>query len=229
MRATHLPFGVVKGEYNSKLASRDGTPPSLDFLLREAVAECTRALATTRALMAAEVEAAPGDEPRRQGGASAELSTDAEALGVAAVKYFELAQHPLSDYVFSLQRVMALRGNTALYLNYATARIAALRRRAAQVPAPAFEGEAVEGAEEEALALKIAQFGEALEAAEAELAPSHVCTYLHELAQRFHAFYDACKVVGHPRHTPRLALALATDAVLSQAYALLGLRAAQRI
>ena len=70
-------------------------------LLREGVAEATRALATTRALMAAELEGSAGDEPRRQG-MSVELATDAEALGIAAVKYFELAQHPLSDYVFAL-------------------------------------------------------------------------------------------------------------------------------
>jgi arginyl-tRNA synthetase len=231
VRATHLPFGVVRGESGAKLASRDGAPLALAQLLHEAVAEATRALTATRSLLAAETHAS--DAGRRAGmDASGALEADADALGIAAVKYFELAQHPLSDYVFSLPRVMALRGNTALYLNYATARIAALKRRASAGSAQGASDDtlaAVEGDEEEALALKLAQFGEAVQAAEAELAPSHLCTYLFELAQRFHSFYDACRIVGHARHAQRMALAHATQLVLEQGFALLGLRAAQRI
>lgn len=229
VRVTHLPFGVVRGESGSKLASRSGAPPALSMLLSEAVQEATRALGATRALLAAESHASPGEPPRRQG-LGASLETDAEALGIAAVKYFELAQHPSSDYVFSLPRVMALRGNTALYLNYAAARIAALQRRAAAsggTRPPPVQVNAVEGDEEEALALKLCQFSEAVELAESDLAPSHVCTYLFELTQRFHAFYDECRIVGNERQTPRLALAAATSAVLAKGYALLGLRAAQ--
>jgi arginyl-tRNA synthetase len=56
----------------------------------------------------------------------------ARVIGIASVKYFDLSQSRTSDYVFSWDKMLAMQGNTAPYMQYAYVRIRSIFRKAEQ-------------------------------------------------------------------------------------------------
>src|SRR4029077_20259035 len=64
----------------------------------------------------------------------AEQAQVAEVVGLGAIKYADLSQNRISDYVFDWQKMMAMNGNTATYLQYAYARIQSIFRKGAVTP-----------------------------------------------------------------------------------------------
>lgn len=145
----HAHFGLVTGEGGRRLSSRDGTSEcTLRGLLDEGV---ERALRETRSKGAEEgakenvataadpppaieegTSGAPAVLPLRLEGARRDARPEevAEAIATSAIRYFDLAHNRRSDYGFSYERALALKGNTAPYILYATTRLAALRRQA---------------------------------------------------------------------------------------------------
>jgi arginyl-tRNA synthetase len=75
----------------------------------------------------------------------------AAVLGYGGVKYFDLRQHRITDYVFSYERMLSPDGDTAVYLEYAHARLCSILRKAAEagvdVPATLAADSAAAGAE----------------------------------------------------------------------------------
>jgi arginyl-tRNA synthetase len=136
----------------------------------------------------------------------------------------------MTDYVFNWDRMLALHGNTAPYLQYAYVRIRSIFRKlggefAADGPLEIAEPE------ERALAAKLCQFGEVVPAILDDHRPNILANYLYALATTFHAFFSACHVLraeGTTRNT-RLALCEATSRVLGQGLDLLGIRVTDRM
>src|SRR5438445_10137320 len=60
----------------------------------------------------------------------AERQRVAEAVGIGALKYADLSQNRTSDYVFSYDKMLAMNGNTATYMQYAHARVRSIFRKA---------------------------------------------------------------------------------------------------
>lgn len=127
--------------------------------------------------------------------------------------------------------MLDLKGDTAVYLLYAHARIASIVRRAGKDVAALARGGG-EGKknkislahdDEQALALAVARFPEAVEDALADLSPNRLCDYLYQLTEAFNQFYGSCKVVGSAEEDSRLLLCEATAVVMRQVFALLGL------
>lgn len=124
--------------------------------------------------------------------------------------------------------MLDLKGDTAVYLLYAHARIASIVRRAGKDVA-ALARDAEKGKidlaheDEQALALAVARFPEAVEDALADLSPNRLCDYLYQLTEAFNQFYGSCKVVGSAEEESRLLLCEATAVVMRQVFALLGL------
>ena len=122
--------------------------------------------------------------------------------------------------------MLDLKGDTAVYLLYAHARIASIVRKAGKdVAALAREKKAISLAheDEQALALAVARFPEAVEDALSDLSPNRLCDYLYSLTEAFNQFYGSCKVVGSEEEDSRLLLCEATAVVMRQVFALLGL------
>ncbi|MEM6910532.1 MAG: arginine--tRNA ligase, partial [Verrucomicrobiota bacterium] len=154
----------------------------------------------------------------------------ARTVGLGAIKYAELSQHRLTDYVFSWDKMLSLQGNTAPYLMYSYVRIQSIFRKAGQV---AFRGVNPElsSPEERALALKLTQFGESLPGTLADHRPNLLANYLFELATTFHSFFEACPVLkseGRIQHT-RLMLCEVTAHVLKTGLSLLGIKVPSRM
>jgi arginyl-tRNA synthetase len=219
----HVAFGSVLGEDGKMLRTREGAPVRLVDLLRESVARATQVLA----------ERAPDVQD------SPEL---ARAIGIGAVKYADLAGDREKDYVFSYERMLALEGNTSVYLQYANARARSVLRRAAEdsgageveggaLGAPG-RGFVVYAEAERELAVALLRLPGAIDAVLVDYKPHKLCTYLHGVAVAYSAFYEACPILTAPEpelRASRLALCELASGVLSLGLGLLGIDAPERL
>ena len=148
----------------------------------------------------------------------------AHAVGIGAVKYADLSKDRTSDYVFSWDKMLAMEGNTAPYLQYAYARIHSIFRKAGEDPS-ADQPIQLDSPFEAALAKQILRLGEILELVDRDLKPHHLTTYLYELATRFSSFYENCDVLKsqEPTRASRLAPCAVTARTMALGLDLLGI------
>jgi arginyl-tRNA synthetase len=208
-RFTHAQVGLVLGPDGNRLRTRSGENPQLSDLLQEAVDRARGILV--------ELDAAARFDP-------AELAAVAEAVGIGAVKYADLSTARESAYVFDWDRMISFRGNTGPYLQYATARIRSIFRRADGETAAA-AGIAITAGPERALALKLLGFGAVLTSVGETAEPHRLAAYLFEVASLFTTFYEECPVLkadSASLRASRLALCALTENVLTTGLGLLG-------
>ena len=165
----------------------------------------------------------------------AERKHIADTVGHAAIKYADLSQNRTSDYVFSFDKMVALEGNTATYMQYSYARsqnifarggidIGALRT--ASIPI------VLEHPMERALGLQLLAFSQALDETLADYRPNQLTSYLFETAKRFSEFYQQCPVLkteDEALRNSRLMLCDLTGRVVRQGLALLGIRVVDKM
>lgn len=208
VKLIHIGFGKIMGEDGKPFKTRSGDTVKLGDLLDEAEA---------RALKIVSDKSPDLSEAQRR-----EI---ARVIGLGAVKYADLLPNRQSDYMFSWEKMLALSGNTAPYLQYAYARIRSIFRKAgSEVQAPSSELQVVTP-EELALAKHLLNFGLVLEAAADEYRPNFICNYLYELAGKFTSFYENCPVLkAEPtERASRLVLCDLTARTLKQGLAVLGI------
>ena len=218
VEATHVSFGLVLGEDGKRLRTRSGENVRLQDLLDEAV-DRARAFLEARADERGEALAGDADEV-------------ATTIGIGAVVYADLAQNRQSNYTFSYDRMLSLKGNTAPYLQYAYARIHSILREAGWDDAvPDDLSVHLDEAQERDLARALVWFPDVLDRVAGEAAPNHLCTYLFELSQSYNQFYEHCQVLKapEPARTTRLALCAATARTLRLGLDLLGIDVVERI
>ncbi|RMX68137.1 hypothetical protein DD238_007458 [Peronospora effusa] len=240
VKLTHAPFGLVLGHDGTKLSSRNGAFDYLEDLLDGAAAECSRqALASaTTGVVASELNLT-----------QEQIDAQNRVVGDAAVRYFELAQQRERNYKFIMSNVLNLKGNTGVYLMYASARLQGILRKAGglandQTSYDSFLGLSRDSLaaedvlahasidwhpSERALALLLCQFDDEVAATLAHLYPHYLCDYLFRVASHFHGFYENCRVLQDPRQESRLLLCAATDAVLRRGLHLVGVEAVDRM
>ncbi len=194
---SHVMFGSVLGEDGAPLKTRSGENVKLKELLDEAV---------ERAKAVVEEKNPDLDKDKKD-----EI---AKAVGIGAVKYADYSNNRTSDYIFSFDKMLAMDGNTAPYMQYAYARIKSIERKA-QTRDVDIEHELAglktlnltEPAELD-LAKTLSRYGEAIQAAAADYRPNYLTAYLYELAQKFSGFYTNCPVLdaGSDKRPTRLLL-----------------------
>ena len=163
----------------------------------------------------------------------------AEAVGIAALKYADLSQNRTSDYVFSYDKMLAMNGNTATYMQYAYARVRSIfakggskranrlpPRRENQPPPARCASFKLAHPAERALGLALLRFAEALDAVVRDYRPNHLTAYLFDLANRYSTFFDSARC-SRPRRpssgNSRLLLCDLTARTLRQGLELLGI------
>ncbi|HVM06940.1 MAG TPA: arginine--tRNA ligase [Acidimicrobiales bacterium] len=214
-RAVHVSFGSVLGPDRKMYKTRTGENIKLNELLDEAVARAT-----------AKVRDANPDLP------SDDIDRLGRAIGIGAVKYADLSNDRIKDYVFDWDRMLAFEGNTGPYLQYAHARIRSIFRRAEDVTVDDSTPIVLADAAERALVLELLGFGDAVHSVAEHLQPHRLCTYLFDLAQSFTAFYESCPVLRAPdeaTRSSRLALCEVTARTLARGLDLLGIEAPERM
>jgi arginyl-tRNA synthetase len=207
----HVGFGSILGPDNKPLKTRDGQAIMLEAVLDEAV-ERARARIVEEGLQVPE----------------AELAEVARKVGIGAVKYADLRQNRMSDYVFDWDKLISFKGNAGPTVQYAGARIYSIFEKAqvpfaAQVAPPAMRDLTPQ---ERALGKQLARFGETVEAASSTYEPHLLTDYAFELTRRFSAFYEACPILraeSEQIRATRLQLAWLTGATIARTLALLGI------
>ncbi|GAB3813977.1 arginine--tRNA ligase [Kribbella italica] len=202
-KAEHVAFGTVLGPDGKPFKTRDGGTVYLVSLLDAAVARATTLLADREGIDRAAV---------------------ARAVGIGAVKYADLSSDRTNDYVFDLDRMVAMTGNTGPYLQYAHARLTRLLTKAGTTDDKVT---VLHDPAEQRLALLLAGFDDAVLQVAETLQPHRLCTYLYDVATALSAFYESCPVLTSEGETrsSRLALCAATRAVLHDGLTLLGMTA----
>lgn len=203
----HITFGSILGENRKLMKTRSGENVPLRDLLDEAVQRARKII----------------EEKNPELGESEKMDI-AQKVGIGAVKYYDLSQYRMTDYIFSWDRMLSFQGNTAPYLQNAYVRIRSIFRKAGEEFVPAKEL-VLAAPEERNLALKLCQFAEIVPAVLNDFRPNILANYLFELANGFHAFYEACPVLKseEPARGSRLALCELTARVLRRGLDLLGI------
>ena len=156
----------------------------------------------------------------------------AALIGVAALKFGDLINNRVSDYIFDLDRFSSFEGKTGPYLQYAAVRIKSILRRAAGEGLSAGELISPTVEAERELMLELLRFPEVIDRAISFRAPNHVAEYAYLLAGRFNRFYDVCHILSESdpiRQASWLALATWTLAALERLLDLLGIEVPDRM
>ena len=211
--AEHAVIGLVTGADGKRLKTRTGEQVKLMTLIDEAVERAGRVIADRY------------DNP-------AQREQIAEAVGIGALKYGDLSVARESSYTFDYDRMLALTGNTGPYLQYATARIRSIFRRAGLDPAGAAGPVQVTAEAERALALTLLGFGRAVQQSAQTAEPHHLAGFLFDVASTFTTFYEECPVLqaeDQGVRDSRLALCALALRVLVTGLGLLGIPVPERM
>ena len=183
----HVQFGTVMGNDNKPFKTRAGDTVGLEGLLDDAISHAYKVVCEID-------DKKPGDnrmsDPERQ--------QVAQVIGISALKYGDLSQNRVTDYVFSFEKMVALDGNTATYMQYSYARVQSIITRS-EVDAMALKQSPVsfifEHELERSLAVKLLQFQDALEDVIVDNRPNLLTNYLYELAKLTSQFCENCPVI----------------------------------
>jgi arginyl-tRNA synthetase len=211
----HVWFGTILGEDGKPLKTRSGDLIKLAALLDEAE---ERALAVVTAKNPELPEA-----QRRQ---------IARAVGLGAVKYADLAQNRTTDYIFSWDKMLAMTGNTAPYMQYAYVRVQSIFRKSGVATlVSSADAVTLDHPAELDLAKQILHFTDTLQAVADDDKPNWLTGYLYDLAGKFSAFYDNCPVLQSPEPTrsSRLQLCRLTADVMRTGLDLLGIETIEQM
>jgi arginyl-tRNA synthetase len=215
-KLAHVWFGSILGEDGKPFKTRSGETVKLADLLDEAEERAFKIVSDKNSDLS-----------------EAQRRVIARAVGVGAVKFADLLPNRQSDYVFSWDKMLALQGNTAPYLQYAYTRIKSIFRKAEGT----FNSQhstlniQLSSAEEIVLAEHLLNFGLTLEAVAEEYRPNFLCNFLYDLAGKFSAFYENCPVLKADEATrvSRLALCDLTARVLKQGLDVLGIETVEQM
>ena len=209
----HITHGSILGDDRKLMKTRSGENVALKDVLDEAIVRARKII-----------------EEKNPEMDSAEKEKIARIIGIGAVKYADLSQYRMTDYIFSWDRMLSLQGNTAPYLQNAYVRIQSIFRKAGEeFSAP--EKIDLTAAAEKDLAKRLCQFAEVLPTVLNDFRPNVLANYLFELADSFHAFYEACPVLksDEPARSSRLALCKITAHTLRRGLGLLGIDVPERM
>ncbi|MDB4370369.1 arginine--tRNA ligase, partial [Akkermansiaceae bacterium] len=210
----HVAFGTILGKDGKPLKTRAGDLPQLEDVLNDAVKAAQIVVDEKSHLDTAEEKAAL-----------------AELIGVNSVKFTELSHHRMSDYVFDLDKMVALEGDTAPYLLYSYVRSRSIFRKLdEEVELQGGNLQLTEKAEIH-LVRMLTRYSDQVHQVLEDYRPNLLATYLLELARAFHSFFEACPVLkseGQTRES-RLILCDLTSRVLKDGLNLLAIPVPERM
>ncbi|MGA2322686.1 MAG: arginine--tRNA ligase [Sedimentisphaerales bacterium] len=180
----HVTFGSVLGEDGKPLKTRSGENVKLKELLDEAIERARKVV-----------------EEKNPGLSEDGKKKIANAVGIGAVKYADYTNNRTSDYIFSFDKMLAMEGNTAPYMQYAYARVRSIQRKGRdkgiEVDKEIAQSRSISLTEpsELDLAKHLIRYGEAVSSSAGDYRPNYLTAYLYDLAQKFSSFYNDCPVL----------------------------------
>ncbi|WP_286235090.1 arginine--tRNA ligase [Thalassotalea sediminis] len=216
VRYDHCPFGMMMGDDGKPFKTRTGGTIKLAELLDEAV-----------------VRAKDVIKEKNPDYTDEKLTEIAEKVGIGAVKFADLSKNRTSDYIFNWKTMLSFEGATAPYLQYAYSRIQSIFAKAALSPETLNTACNIVEPQEKALALKLLQLEDVIDAVINDCTPNLLCNYLYELASLYMSFYEACPIlkdgIKPEIKAARLALCAQISYVLKQGLEILGIDVMERM
>lgn len=214
----HVKFGTILGEDGKPFKTRSGDTVGLDGLLDEAVERARSAMRQNEA----------GNIPEE------DFEDTAQKIGIGALKYADLSQNRESDYVFSYDKMLALNGNTATYMQYAYARVRSIFSRGGFDASAICKTSSIQFTHptERALAMELIRFGEALDGVARDNRPNFLTAYLYELASKYSSFFENCPVLraeNEEIRDSRLVLCDLTARTIQKGLELLGIQTVEKM
>ena len=221
----HISFGTVMGKDGKPFKTRAGDNIGLESMLDEAIERAWGVVCNPNRLQSAGLELT-----------ETEKRNISEVVGIGAIKYADLSHNRTSDYVFDMDKMVALEGNTSAYVQYSYARTRSILRRAVEggITEPQWSAAPIliEAPAERALAIQIARFEDTLQFAMNDFLPNAITEYLFDTAKIFGTFFDQCPVLKadtEERKLSRLKLTELTGRVLQRGLGLLGIGTVERM
>lgn len=223
-RLDHIGFGVVCGDDGKRFKTRSSETVRLIDLLNASKDKMYQSI-----------------QERVEAGKSSlapeEIAAAAAIIGYGAIKYFDLSQHPASNYIFSYERMLETKGDTAVYLLFAYARLASILRKAeeekglslADLMSKSSNILQLEHASEKALGLELSKFPDVISGVLTDLLPNRLCNFLYDICVKFTDFVTQCHVLNAQETNSRVILCEATRRVMAKCFDLLGIGTLERI
>jgi len=212
----HCPFGMMMGDDGKPFKTRTGGTIKLAELLDEAVSRAK--------VVIHEKNPDYNDE---------KLNEIARKVGIGAVKFADLSKNRTSDYIFNWKTMLSFEGATAPYLQYAYSRIQSIFSKAGIEQALNTQTINIIEPQEKALALKILQLEDVIDAVISECTPNLLCNYLYELASQYMSFYEACPIlkegIEEEVKQSRLALCQLISLTINKGLDVLGIEVMERM
>jgi arginyl-tRNA synthetase len=212
----HAGFGTMNGIDGKPFKTRAGGVMKLYDLLAMASDEAGKRLAE---------QGLATDYPPE------ERDAIAKAVGIAAIKFADLSNHRISDYIFDLTRFTRFEGKTGPYLQYAAVRIQSILRRA-EGEGRALAAPDIRSPEERKLVIGLLALHDAMAGTENKRAPNILCDYVFALAQEFSRFYSEHHILSETDETlraARLGLCALTLRTLEKVLGILGIEVPARM
>lgn len=212
---SHVKFGMVLGENGKKLATREGNVVALQDVIDEIIRRAT-------AVVRAKNDSLSDDE----------VSAIARTVGIGALKYNDLRQHPYSDITFDWDAMLDLGGNSGPYLQYAYARLSGVVRNVGPIKAKTDDLSLLVHPTERALMRHLLDFGDAVGSCARLYTLNGLALYLYELAEISNRFYEQVHVNDDdnaPRKAARVKLISVVMDTLKRGLTLLGIQTLERI
>jgi len=231
VRVDHVPFGVVLGEDKKKFKTRSGDTVRLVDLLDEGVKRAQEKLNEKA-------------KEREEKFSPEEIEKTATALAYGCIKYADLSNNRVKEYVFSFDKMLEDKGNTAVYMMYAYTRIKSIGRTIGKKNLEETLGEFkkaptinLEHEKEFKLAKLLMKFSDIIWKISDDLLLHTLSEFMYEVATTFTEFYDSCYCVEKDRTTKeivkinkdRVVLCEVTAMILAKCFDILGLNPVERM
>jgi len=212
VKLEHIAFGTMMDKSGKPFKTRDGGTVKLVDLLDEAIIKAKEAITN------------------RDSFSEKDLDNVAKIVGIGAVKYADLSINRESNYIFDWDKMLSFDGNTALYMQYAYARIQSILRKYDKE----IEGDIIIGDElEHRLAITLLKFEDVLEVVASNATPNILTNYLYDLATLFMRFYENNPIlkddVAKETQKSRLQLANLTAKTIKKGLEILGIKVVDRL
>lgn len=207
----HVAHGLIRGK-SGKMSTRRGETVKLEEVLKEAINRARKIIEES------ETERRLSEKEKKE---------VAKAVGVGAVKYFDLSHHPTSDIIFDWEKLFLLEGNSAPYLQYTYARTQSVLGKIKKENGQ-YDKEKIN--DEEALLLRsLPRFSEIIIDATKNYSPNLLANYLFDLAQKYNNFYNQHRIIGSENQGLRITLTAAVGQILKNGLTLLGIETPERM
>lgn len=208
-------FGTMNGSDGKPFKTREGGVMRLEILLDDIESQMYRKIA---------------ENEKRAFEDEKEAEKTAKMVALSAIKYGDLSNQAVKDYIFDIDRFTSFEGNTGPYILYTIVRIKSILKKSdlskemAILPASSQS--------EKSLMLELTKFSSAIEDAYKELAPHRICSYIYDVANSFNRFYHETKILSEEdikKKASWIQLIILTKNIMECCIDLLGFEAPERM